>query len=104
MYDDVIFKNRFIWNRDKNEINKRKHLISFENASDVFDDVFAVVVYDHENSTDNEHRYRITGYIQSRPSFVTVSFTQRALTRIFSARKANPYEKGDYYANVKRNI
>ena len=103
MYDDVIYKNRFVWNREKNEINKSKHHISFETASDIFDDVFSILVYDYENSTDNEHRYRITGYTHYKPSFITVSFTQRELTRIFSARKANSYEKGDYFAHIKNS-
>lgn len=38
--DDVVYKDRFIWNPHKNEQNKQKHQISFETASAVYDDPF----------------------------------------------------------------
>jgi uncharacterized DUF497 family protein len=57
MYD-VIYKNRFIWNREKAELNYKKHGIHFEQAADVFDDLFAVDQYDDEHS-DYEDRFYI---------------------------------------------
>ena len=35
--DDVIYKNRYIWNQYKNEMNQQKHHLSFETASLAFE-------------------------------------------------------------------
>ena len=103
MYDDVVYENKYIWNRSKNEVNKQRHKISFETASLAFDDPLAMVVYDFTNSTYIEDRYRLTGFLTAHSSFVTVSFTQRMeLTRIFSARKADEKEKDGYIENARR--
>ena len=102
MYDDIVFNGRFIWNRLKAEVNQRKHGITFEKATEVFDDPFFVEEYDEENS-DNEDRYNITGFL--RNMYVTVSFSFRDnLTRIFSARKADIEEEGAYDENIRRYI
>jgi len=103
MFDDVVYKDKYIWQRSKNEINIREHEISFETASLAFDDPLAVVVYDLTHSCYDEDRYRLTGFIMSRPSLVTVCFTIRAeLTRIFSARKADEKEKYEYSENARQ--
>jgi uncharacterized DUF497 family protein len=102
MYDDVIYHGRFIWNRLKAETNNRKHGITFENATEVFDDPFFVEEYDEENS-ENEDRYNIVGFVNG--TYITVSFTLRDnLTRIFSARKADIEEEGAYDENIRRYI
>jgi len=101
MYDDVVYKDKFIWNRSKNILNIQRHKISFETASLVFDDPLAMVVYDFDNST-YEDRYKLTGFLGFHSSFVTVSFTPRMeLTRIFSARKADEKEKEEYIENAR---
>ena len=103
MFDDVVYKGKFIWQRSKNEINKKRHKLTFETASLVFDDPLAMVVYDFANSLYNEDRYKLTGFIQASPSLVTVCFTPRAeLTRIFSARKADEKEKYEYSENARQ--
>jgi hypothetical protein len=51
-----------IWHTGKNELNKKKHGIGFEEASGVFDDPFSYEVFDEENSADEE-RYRVTGTV-----------------------------------------
>lgn len=103
MYDNVIYRDRFIWSRFKNDLNQRKHKIGFETAAMVFDDPLAVTVFDEENSTDSEDRFRITGYISLRPSFVTLAFTPRGdLIRVFSARKADEEEREAYVENAER--
>ena len=105
MYDDVVYKNKFIWHRLKNELNIQRHKISFETATDVFDDPFAIIGYDLANSTEQEDRYKITGMMSFRTAFVTVSFTPRGeLTRIFSARKGDEKEKEAYIENTRRNL
>ena len=59
MEDSISFE----WNEEKNEINKRKHNVSFEEAVTVFYDTEARVVFDEEHSYD-EDRFVILG--QSR--------------------------------------
>jgi uncharacterized DUF497 family protein len=99
MPDDVVYKGRFIWNWHKNELNKRKHHISFEKASQVFDDPFLYEEFDVENSI-GEERYTVTGSMTGliNDVLVTVSVVYRGdLIRIFSARDADPVEEDDYY-------
>ena len=45
---------RFAWDPEKNEINKRKHRISFEEALTVFYDDEAMVIDDPEHSMEEE--------------------------------------------------
>ena len=51
---------KFEWDNNKNEINKKKHKISFEEASTVFYDAGALVIDDPEHS-DGEDRFIILG-------------------------------------------
>ena len=99
---DVIYNGRFIWNRLKAETNHKKHGITFEKATEVFDDPFFIEEYDEENS-GNEDRYNIIGFLKGR--YITVSFTLKDnLTRIFSARKADIEEEEAYDENIRRYI
>jgi uncharacterized DUF497 family protein len=87
----------------KNEANRKKHGISFEEATNVFEDPFAYEIHDTENSVE-EDRYRIigsiTGHFNGR--FITVSFTHRdELIRIFSARDASSSEVREYNNGIK---
>jgi uncharacterized DUF497 family protein len=105
MDDDVYYKDKFVWSRQKNDLNKRKHHISFETASLVFDDPFYMEVYDEENSVDEE-RFRVTGTVTGLigGSYVTVSVTYRGrLIRIFSARDAVPEEIRSYIEILSEN-
>jgi uncharacterized DUF497 family protein len=105
MFDDVVYKDKFIWQRSKNELNQKRHKLSFEAASLAFDDPLAMVVYDFANSLYNEDRYKLTGFISERPSLITVCFTPRTeLTRIFSARKADEKEKYEYSENARQYL
>jgi uncharacterized DUF497 family protein len=100
MYD-VIYKNRYIWNREKAEINYRKHNIHFEQATGIFEDLFAVDQYDDEHS-DYEDRYCTTG---RAGILITVSYTMRdQLVRIFSARKADGEEKEAYERSIRAHL
>jgi len=97
--DDVIYKNRYLWNRHKNNLNQRKHHLSFETASLVFDDPFHTEEFDEENSIIEE-RFNITGSVTGliNNTLVTVSVVYRGdLIRIFSARNAGHTEVRDYY-------
>ena len=97
--DDIIYKNRYIWNRYKNDLNQRKHHLSFETASLVFDDPFHTEEFDEENSLAEE-RFNVTGSVTGlvNNTLVTVSVVYRGdVIRIFSARNADPLEVRDYY-------
>ena len=99
---DIIYKGRFIWSTLKSAANQKKHGISFEKATEVFDDPFFIEEYDEENS-ENEDRYNVTGFLKNR--YITVSFTFRDnLTRVFSARKSDNEEEGAYDENIRRYI
>jgi uncharacterized DUF497 family protein len=103
MPEFTVYKDRYIWNNEKNELNQKKHGISFEEAVGVFDDPFSYEVFDEDNSLD-EDRYRVTGAITGfvNGRFVTVSVTYRdELIRIFSARDAEPAEIEEYNDGVK---
>jgi len=104
--DDVIYKNRYIWNQYKNDLNKRKHHLSFETASLVFDDPFHVEEFDTENSIVEE-RFNVTGSITGliNNALVTVSVVYRGdLIRILSARDADPLEVRDYYEQFQKYL
>lgn len=53
---------RFEWDPEKNEINMRKHGISFPYATRVFDDEDRLEVFDEEHS-DDEDRYDVIGRV-----------------------------------------
>jgi len=104
--DDEIYKNRYVWNRHKNDLNKRKHHLSFETASLVFDDPFHVEEFDEENSIAEE-RFNVTGSVTGLINnvLVTVSVVYRGdLIRIFSARDADSTEVRDYYEQLQEYL
>ncbi len=57
-YDIIMERIKFEWDDNKNEINKRKHKISFEEAQTVFYDPEALVIDDPEHS-EQEDRFII---------------------------------------------
>jgi len=85
---------KFEWDEEKNTINKRKHHISFEVASHVFDDPMYIEMYDFEHSLA-EDRYIALGKVGD---VLFVVFTERKDTlRIISARIATEIERRIYY-------
>ena len=87
----------FEWDENKNEINKRKHKVSFEQASDVFNDENRLEEWDYLHS-DDEDRYDVIGMADDILFVVCVYRTEDAI-RIISARKANKQERMRYYGN-----
>ena len=79
---------RFEWDPNKNEINKKKHGISFEEAKTVFYDDEARIIDDPEHSQEEE-RFIILG-LSSKANLLVVCHCYRAsetVIRIISARK-----------------
>ena len=91
---------RFEWDPNKNEKNKKKHGISFEEAKTVFFDEYAVL-FDDPDHSDEEERFLILGLSQ-RENLCIVSHCYRGadeLIRIISARKATKSETAFYTSN-----
>lgn len=87
---------KFEWDKAKNDINKTKHGVSFDEAIEVFADPNAVEVYD-ESHSGNEDRYKVIGMLQNRVIVISLIFTEREETiRVISARKADKDEKDVY--------
>ena len=88
----------FEWDENKNEINKKKHKISFEEAKSVFYDSEALLIDDPEHS-ESEERFIILGLSQ-KANLLVVCHCYRAsetVIRIISARKATKTEAEQYY-------
>ena len=92
----------FAWDPNKNEINKWKHHVSFEEAQTVFYDDDALVIHDPEHSQE-EDRFLILGFsMQARLLVVCHCYREsEAVIRIISARKATRNESNQY--NEGRN-
>lgn len=90
---------KFEWDKKKAESNLKKHKVSFEEATTVFDDPLAYIFDDEDHST-REHREIIIGHsILNR--LLVVSFFERLqnVIRIISARLATRRERKDYEDN-----
>ena len=88
---------RFAWNEAKNELNKRRHGVSFEEAQSVFYDEYAVEFHDPDHSED-EDRFMMLG-MSFKLRILVVCHCLRdggATIRIISARKANRGEAKNY--------
>ena len=90
----------FEWDARKASSNQRKHKVSFDEASTVFDDALAIIFPD-EGHSNGEEREIIIGYsILER--LLIVSFTERSRdhVRVISARKATRREQRDYEETI----
>ena len=88
---------KFEWDENKNEINKRKHQVSFEEARTVFYDENAILFDDPDHSI-GEERFLIIGISQTEKLCI-VSHCYREkddIIRIISARKATKTESKIY--------
>ena len=93
--------NRFEWDSEKNEVNKEKHGLSFEEILDVFDDPFFLERYDYLHSDAVEDRIIGIGSVNGI-AIVTIAFTERERIRLISCRLASPTEEKVYYEYYKR--
>lgn len=88
---------KFDWNPNKAASNIEKHDgVTFEEASEVFDDDYAIVEVDEEHSI-GEQRYRIIGASSKRLLFVIYTEREGDVTWIISAREVKDHEKEKYY-------
>lgn len=88
-------KPKFEWDPEKAQKNLKKHEVSFDEASSVFDDPLFITLLDDDHS-DEEERY-ITIGISNKTRLLLVAHTERDnRIRIISARKATKNEENFY--------
>jgi len=89
---------RFVWDKEKNITNQRKHGISFEEAQSVFVDENALMIYDPDHS-GNEDRFILLGLSASIRLLVVCHCYRKDddIIRIISARKATHMEQKRYW-------
>ena len=100
-YNINIGTIQFEWDSEKNEINKKKHGISFEAAIEVFLDDNAILFDDPDHSY-GEERFLIIGSLKNTKICI-VSHCYRDndnRIRIISARHATRNEQNVYFEGV----
>ena len=88
---------RFEWDPRKSAANRRKHGVSFEEASTVFTDEHALLIDDPIHSED-EDRFILLGLSSSLRMLVVCHCYRESeeVIRIISARKATRKERDTY--------
>ena len=94
---------KFEWDRKKEKSNIEKHGVSFEQASYVFADPFALNRYDDEHS-DEEDRWVLLGKSLNEILLLVVHTLKddegTKIVRIISARKATKQERQVYQKRI----
>jgi uncharacterized DUF497 family protein len=86
---------KFEWDQRKERGNRKKHRVSFDEATTVFGDPLAATIDDPDHS-EGEPRFLTVGFT-SKNRLVVVSHTESGeTTRIISAREANTHERKAY--------
>lgn len=99
---------KFEWDDWKANANLRKHKVSFEEGTTVFDDKIGVVIDDLEHSCDEPRQILIGSSLWGK--VLLVVYVERLLLngqeryRIISARKATPSERSIYESQRKASI
>ena len=96
-YTVIMNEIHFRWNSSKNETNKKKHGVSFEEAQTVFFDESAMEFFDSKHSRE-EDRFLLLGQSFSlRTLMVCHCYKEEdSIIRIISARKATAKERSTY--------
>lgn len=98
MYHVGTSNLKFDWDARKNAINRKKHNISFQEATSVFADENALFMEDPDHS-ETEVRFVLLG-LSSALRLVVVSHCYRSrdeVIRIISARRATRREHVQYH-------
>jgi len=92
---------KFIWDKNKNISNQKKHKVSFEEAQTVFYDENARVVDDPDHS-EVEERFIILGLSISLRLLVVAHVYRESdeIIRIISARRATKTESKSYNKGI----
>ena len=98
MSGDAGDEIRFVWDPDKAEQNLRRHKISFEDATFVFDDPF--LLEEDDVFAEGEYRMIAIGQVQGFVLTVVYSTPEEQLHRLISARLATAEERRVYERQV----
>ena len=92
---------RVVWEESKNRINRKKHGVSFEEASDLFDRGDGYLEIFDDAHSDEEDRFIAIGPIER--GLVLVVYTERddEMVRLISARWATKREAELYRRQVQ---
>lgn len=85
----------FEWDNRKAQSNKKKHGITFEEASTVFGDPLSVTIPDPGHSA-GEDRFVTLGLSVNNKLIIVVHTDRNDTIRIISARAATRYEREQY--------
>jgi uncharacterized DUF497 family protein len=92
----------FRWDREKSRANLRKHGVSFETASLVFDDPNHLSVQDRFE--DGEERWQTMGLVNGITILIVAHTINdgegEEVIRIISARKGTPGERRSYHEGL----
>ena len=93
---------KFEWDSNKAKINIEKHGVTFEEASTVFSDEYAIIFDDPEHSED-EDRSIILGFSANARILIVCHCLREEgnVIRIISARKATRTE-GQQYTDINQ--
>ncbi|MCX5636354.1 MAG: BrnT family toxin [Planctomycetota bacterium] len=86
---------RFEWDSKKAQANKRKHEITFEEASTIFGDPLSITIPDPAHSI-GEDRFITIGTSVNDELIVVVHTERDDTIRIISARRATKNERRQY--------
>ncbi|MCH9739999.1 MAG: BrnT family toxin [Epsilonproteobacteria bacterium] len=86
---------QFEWDEKKAKINKRKHGITFEEATTAFADELSITIDDPLHS-DDEDRLVLIGQSKAFKILIVIHVEKRESIRIISARKATKHEQKFY--------
>ncbi|MEX2301216.1 MAG: BrnT family toxin [Bryobacterales bacterium] len=85
----------FEWDNKKAEENRKKHGVSFDEATSVLDDPLSVTIPDPDHSAD-ESRFVTMGMSQRNRILVIVHTDRGSRLRMISARQAESLEVRKY--------
>ena len=93
-YIGTVESEEFEWDDEKERANIAKHGVNFRTAAEVFSDPF---LFEYEDDRSySEIRWNALGMVGRK--LLHVTYTERGdITRIISAREAEPYERRKYY-------
>lgn len=99
-----MFNYNFEWDVTKAATNQRKHCVSFDRATTVFNDQFMLSIPDDEHS-ETEERWLTLGRTDNDKLLVVIHTFEEskagvANIRIVSARLATKHEQRQYEVNL----
>jgi uncharacterized protein len=90
---------QFEWNETKNELNRAKHGISFEEATVIWSGFW--YAWEDTRRDYGEPRWLAIGQLSQHGAVVVTYTTRGEQIRIISARKANHKEREVYHVHLK---